>query len=222
MKFDYTYIDLFGFRFFEPVVILTNTTLFILSQVFFIRVYALKRPYAMHMGYFMLFMGMSTLAGGIGHAVHEQMGKTFFNTILIIMNGFSLLSVYFFFRASYTLLRNGAPASGVLLAFVLFWVLAGFILSVVTRDFLVIKINAAIALVFSLAAHFIDMKRGRKEGNKLVITGLIISFVSILTHSLGISFHEWFNHKDLSHVIMIVSLIVIFRGVQKNAGGLPG
>ena len=26
--------------------------------------------------------------------------------------------------------------------------------------------------------------------------------------------HDWFNHKDISHVIMAISLIVIYKGVK--------
>jgi hypothetical protein len=35
-------------------------------------------------------------------------------------------------------------------------------------------------------------------------------------HLLKISLHDWFNHKDLAHIFIILSLILIGRGVVIN------
>jgi hypothetical protein len=221
VNFDYTYFDLFGFRLFEPLVMVTNSIIFILSLIFFNRLYLLRKTYPVEMGYFMLYVGLSTMAGGVGHAVHLQLGELFFNMVLVVMNGFSLLSVYYFFRASYTLLRAGRPASLILMNVVRIWVLASFLISIFLKDFIVIKVNAAVALIYSHSVHMIDYRRERGKGTRLVIIGILVSLLSIITHSLSIGFHEWFNHKDLSHMIMIVSLLIINRGVWTRDGPKP-
>jgi hypothetical protein len=216
MKFDYTYIPVFGYPVFEPMVIVTNFILLFLSLFFFNKLKVYTTAYAKHMSLFMVYLGVSTLFGAAGHAIHLQMGETVFKCIVFLMNFFSMFSMYHCFCGSYVLFRrtDQTPGNLFFLAVPLIVVFLG--LSVWWNNFLLIKILAGLTVAFALLAHARDARKRQARGSLFVFYGFVISILSIIAHSMHISLHEWFNHKDLSHVIMILSLIVIFRGVFMN------
>jgi hypothetical protein len=216
LNFDYTHILLFGFLVFEPMVLLTNIVFFIFCWIYFKRLNKFTHPYARQMARFMIFLGTSSFFGAIDHAVHYQLGIFFFKGILFLMNTFSLLSIYFCFRAAYTYIRLDKEPSKKYIYFVMAWISILLIVCILVDNFEVIKIHAAIVLLYSLFVHYRVYRQTREDGTRLVVIGILISFLPIIVHSLRFSLSEWFNYKDIAHVIMIISLIVIYRGAQLN------
>ncbi len=220
MNFDYTYIALSGFLLFEPMIILTNTIFFALSVWCYLKLRNYKHVYARQMALFMLFLGTSSVFGAVAHTVHYQLGTRFFETVLFLMNALSLLSIYFCFRAAYTYANLLKTLPRIYIYVAQAWVSALLVFSFIKGNFLLIKIHAAIVLVYALIVHLMAVRQKQEEGSRLVVTGLLISFLPIIVHSLKFSLHEWFNYKDIAHVIMIVALWVIFKGVRLNAAAL--
>ena len=216
MKFDYTYITLFGYTVFEPMVMLTNMIFLVLTILFAKRLLSFPMVYAKQMALFILSLGLGMIVGAIGHAVHEQAGKGFFNLILVVMNVFSLFSVFFCFRGC-LILTNGRKEPKVWLVLVGIILMVMLVVSVMRADFTIIKIMAGSVLIFALIAHYRDWNKTGRIGNKWVIAGILVSFLSLVAHTLHISLHAWFNHKDLSHVIMIVGIVTIYKGIRKNS-----
>ncbi len=217
MKFDYSYIVLFGRPVFEPMVILTNVIFFLFCLFFSRELKKVKHDYALHMSRFIIFMGISGLFGAIAHAVHFQLGDLFFKTIFFISNVLNLLAVYYCFRATYSYTHLTTQSYNInFVRFISMWIIALIGLAFVQNDFVIIKINAAMVLVYALVVHYQAYKRREEKGSAIVVTGISISFFSLIVHSLKISLHEWFNYKDIAHVIMIISLIVIYKGIALN------
>lgn len=220
MNFDYTYITLFGVQVFEPITILTNVVFFVLSWYFFLRLRKFDNEYARHMGLFIFLLGVSALFGAIGHGIHHQYGMGIFNATLFLMNVFSLIAIYYCFLAPFIYVRGIDERSKKYLNAVRIWVLVLITLSLITGNFLLIKVNAGIVLLYSLLSHLRAHKTKTESGNRTVVVGIVLAFVPIIIHSLRFSIHEWFNYKDLSHVAMSLSLAVIFWGAFKNASEL--
>ncbi|MCC6371377.1 MAG: hypothetical protein IT236_10260 [Bacteroidia bacterium] len=172
------------------------------------------------MARFIVLLGTSSVFGATAHAVHLQLGTVFFEIIFFIMNALSLLSIYYCFRSAYTYQHLNNEPSKIYIQLALFWIAIVLLICVVNASFLIIKIHAAISLIYSLLVHAIAYKRHNQQGSKLVVVGIAVAFISILAHSLKISFHAWFNYKDLSHVIMILSLVIIYRGIKLNVDNL--
>jgi hypothetical protein len=164
----------------------------------------------------MFFLGISSFFGAIDHAIHYQLGTIFFKGILFLMNAFSLASIYFCFRAAYTYTNLHKEPSKKYIYFVIVWISILLILSAVTGNFEIIKIHAAIVLVYSLIVHYRVYKRTHEDGSRRVVIGILISFLPIIVHSLKFSLSEWFNYKDIAHMIMIISLIIIYKGARLN------
>lgn len=200
------------------MVILTNITLFILSAYFFVKLKNSEHLYSRQMAWFMFTLGISSCFGAVAHAVHYQLGEPFFKTAFFLTNAFSLISIYYCFRAAYTYYTDSQ--NKYVISFVLIWIAALMVLSLMKGEFLLIKIHAGIVLIYSLSVHYLVYRKTRERGSRIIVTGILISFLSILVHSVKFSFGEHFNYKDIAHVIMIITLILIYRGVLLNVDEL--
>lgn len=219
MNFDYTYITLFGSIIFEPMTIVTNFLIFIFSIFCFTQLSKFKNAYANSWAWFVLLVGISSCFGSTAHAIHYQLGDVFFDVIFYIMNAFSLISIYFCFKAPFIYYSPDKTNTKVMY-FIMAWIACLLVYTLIRNNFLIIKIHAGIVLLYSFTAHLIVYNRTKEEGSKLVVIGIGVSFLSIIVHSLKFSISEWFNYKDFAHVIILISLIIIFTGVRINAAKL--
>lgn len=198
--------------------IITNLLIFIFSIFSFKQLTKFKNTYANSWAWFIFLVGISSCFGSTAHAVHYQLGGVFFDVVFYIMNAFSLISIYFCFKAPfiYNSVERANPNKKVMYLIML-WIASLLIFTLVRNNFLIIKVHAGIVLIFSFIVHLIFYIRTKEKGSRLVVTGIGISFLSIIVHSLKFSIHEWFNYKDLAHVIIFFSLIIIYKGVKLNA-----
>lgn len=169
------------------------------------------------MRWFIFLLGTSSMFGAIEHSVHFQLGEIFFNVIYFIMTALIFISSYFCFRAPYTLyLKNKKPSNFVVISISLLMFLI-FVLCNLQRNFVLAEICGGSAILYSFTIHLANYIRYKEQGSGLVALGIGISFLSFVGHAFRISLHEYFNHKDMAHVIMIISMIVIYLGVYKSA-----
>jgi lysylphosphatidylglycerol synthetase-like protein (DUF2156 family) len=205
-----------GFKVYEPMIIVTNSIFLILCLLYYRRLSRYDNEYARHSAIFMLMLGISSIFGATGHSVHMQLGDLFFNSVVFMMNAFSLFSIYFNFKFSYAYDRGERPQKRWINILVIVWVLVLLVLSLLIRDFTIIKIHAGIGLLYCLFVFIKAMNRKKEKGSALIVYGILISFLSIVVHSLHISLSIWFNHKDIAHVFMIITLVMMYKGTIKN------
>lgn len=167
---------------------------------------------------FFLLMGLSCLLGSIHHGVHEQLGDTFMNVSWFLMNTMSLICIYYFYRAAFTYSNINKDNSTKIFNYIVHvWIVSLLVITYFLNDFLLIKIHAGIVLLYSLVVHAITYKN-KNAGSGYIVAGIIISFLSIVVHSLKFSFGEWFNYKDIAHVIILTSMILLYTGVRTKIG----
>lgn len=220
MHFDYTYIILFGFKIWEPMVLVTNIIFFTLCATYFSRLTKFEHHYSKQMGWFMLMLGTSSVFGAVGHAVHDQLGETFLKIIVFLMNAFSLFSIYYCFRAAYTYINLEKEPAKKYIYLVMAWVFMLLVVSGVIQNFTIIKVHAGITLLYSVIVHYLVYRKTNDKGSQLVVCGILTSFLPIVVHSLHFSIDEWFNYKDIAHTIMIIALIIIYKGAYKISNTL--
>lgn len=214
LNFDHTYIILFGLKIFEPVTILTNVFVSIFCFYAFIKVNRLKTRLSIGWSYFFLLIGVSSLVGSIAHGAHYQLGNLFLNTIIFLMNAISLIAIYFCFKAANTYIMLNKPEPKKYATYiVIVWIIILLGFTLIYNNFLLIKIHAGIVLTYSIVIHFITYFR-KQQGSGWIAFGILVSFFSIAIHSLKLSVSDWFNYKDIAHLIMLASSILIFIGVQ--------
>ncbi|MCA6436815.1 MAG: hypothetical protein IM600_14965 [Bacteroidetes bacterium] len=214
MEFDYTYTTLFGAQIFEPVTILTNAAIALVCAYAFFQLNKTKTVTAIQWSMFFLLIGLSSIIGSLGHGVHYQLGNSFFKCVEFTMNAISLIAIYYCYQAAHTNYSTEKNKQTKLLRnIVIAWITLLLLITIWFSNFTLIKIHAGIVLSYSLIVHIITHKR-KIPGSGWIAFGIAVSFLSILTHSLKIKLSDWFNHKDISHLIMAVSLLLIFKGVQ--------
>ena len=141
MNFDYTYISFGNAKIFEPVTILTNSFIGAFCIYSFVKIKKYKTKLSIEWAYFFLLLGISSCFGSTAHAVHYELGDLFLNTVIFLMNSFSLVSIYFCFKAANTTLLLNKPVQNKFTNYiVLAWVLALLIITLIKENLLLDKI----------------------------------------------------------------------------------
>jgi hypothetical protein len=167
-------------------------------------------------GFFFLMMAVSTLAGALKHGARHLLVGDAFVTMLAISNVATAAAIYFAQRATIEAWAGGARAG-------LYRYLAALQLGV----FATANAVAGPGMTFLIGATVVGLvpvlvteglHRRERPGAVWVSAGLFVSISSGLVYVFDVSPHPWFNHIDVAHVIMGVSLAMIFVGVR-NGGG---
>ncbi len=191
--------------------ILTNMLITVFCLFAFFKIRRFRTNLSSKWAMFFLLIGLSSSIGSAAHGVHFQLGDVFLKTTVFLMNAVSLLAIYFCFKAANTYLSLGKLSSKYATWGVILWIIILLVFTFIYNNFLLIKVHAAIVLTYSLIIHFVTYK---KTGSPQIAWGIIISFLSIVVHSMRLSISEYFNYKDLAHIIMLISLILMYCGVK--------
>jgi hypothetical protein len=88
------------------------------------------------------------------------------------------------------------------------------ILLFVIYKFTVVEIHTAYSLVINVTIlECIHYKKTGSLLSKNMIIGVGIAVLAVLCHVFTIAFSVWFNHLDLSHIFMAISMYFMYRGV---------
>ncbi len=199
--------------------ILTNLIITLYGLFAYLRTLKFDHKVSKDWALFFLLMGLSCTLASITHGVHEQLGDRFLRISWFVANSVSFICTYYFFRAAfiYSYLMKQSDPQQLVKYVVLAWVVTLLVVTYFLNNFLLVKIHAGIALVYSLIVHSITLKN-KQAGSGYIVVGISIAFLSIIVHSLRLSFSEWFNYKDISHVIMLTSLVLLYQGVKTKLG----
>lgn len=162
---------------------------------------------------FFLFMGISTSIGAVAHAVRETAPAATFNTLWMAMNISCSISVFFALKAT---IRFSRAADGMdkLLIFLNYGLLILFLgYTFIMNDFEIFKIHAAAGLFLIFLTHLIAYFKSH-IGSGWIVSGMMLSFLTVLIHTTQFSISPWFNYKDISHVIMMASLLFVYNGIH--------
>ncbi len=211
---EQTFIDIFHFRLLEPVTVLTDVLLSIFCMYFYNKLNfpCHAKKLGLYWRLFFLFMGISTFIGAIAHGCKLYFSNEVFYFVWMTMNVCSIPSAYYLLKATIELsefkpelkkrLTLLAATAMTLLMLLTMWM----------NNFVLIKVNAGIVITLTLIRHYHTYKKGY-SGSGYIVFGFAFSLLSIIVHTAQLSISNWFNFKDISHVIMNISLYIIFTGV---------
>lgn len=81
--------------------------------------------------------------------------------------------------------------------------------------FIIVIIHTAIALLVVVTTlEYKKYKKTKSQLSKYMMIGVGILILAILSHVLKIDISKWFNHLDLSHVFMTISMYTMYYGVS--------
>ena len=213
-----THATFFGVLIAEPTTAFTDFILAILCLFFYFRFSQSNRETGLfYWKLFFLFMGFSSLIGSIVHAIFEHHQTGAYLTLWLTMQLFSGLSVYTAQLATIQSIPNAkiplyrSANASILICRIQFAVFT--IAAFLSQNFLVVVINTTVGFLMVLFIHALS---GKKYGNRSagwIALGITVSFLTAIVYTLKISVNDWFNFKDIAHVIIMISVCFIFYGV---------
>ncbi|HRG51976.1 MAG TPA: hypothetical protein PLL00_04005 [Bacteroidia bacterium] len=205
-----TTITIAGISIHEPVTVFTDLIISAIAILFYFKLRNSKTQVIIHWGYFFLFFGISTFVGSCSHAfflMHEGwMYKSFWIPMQLI-NG---VAVYFAQQATLvSVLQNNASKSTWEKIY-RFQLIAFMIAVPLFRNFLVTVIENALGLIPVMVLHY----KYKEHYAKIIANGIAISFLTAIIHISKFSLHAYFNSNDIAHVFIMISLWVMYKGVN--------
>ena len=93
-----------------------------------------------------------------------------------------------------------------------------FILLLRTSDFRIVRQNSTIGLIlYVLPLQYLMQQASGSAGRRLIITGIIVGLLPAITFTRQISISRWFNHHDISHILMGLVIFLMYRGAFLTA-----
>ncbi|HEX7413641.1 MAG TPA: hypothetical protein VF411_06300 [Bacteroidia bacterium] len=199
----------------EPISALTDILLCVVCFFAFFKTKNLAVHKAVNLyRWFFLFTGVSTLVAAlIGHAFLYYFG---FNAKMIGWV-FGMLGVSFAVFASMyhtrPIIGNFAFKRLVLINSI--EVVIAFIAVFLAWSFVVVEIHAAFGLLLNIAVlEYIHFQKTKSALSIRLLYGITIAIISVIAHIFTFASSVWFNHIDLSHVLMTLSIYVMYKGVS--------
>ncbi len=214
MDFRQPSVELFGIRIDEPV---TTATDLVVTAVCFFAFYQLhkipvKNKVHWNLKYYFLSMGFATLFGGlIGH------GFLYLFPFAWKLPGWltSMFSIALLERASIMYARPLIrPSVGKFFAWMNLVELTTFVvITLITLNFFYVEVHSAYGLLVVVTSFnlFVYLKT-KSAASKLFLVAVGISSISALVFMNKIGVSEWFNHYDISHLLMALSAFMFYKG----------
>jgi hypothetical protein len=218
---EFETITIAGITISEPVTSFTDVILAIISFILVGKIRSRLNESFFNNAWklFFLFMGISTAIGAVAHAVRQSVPPATFNAIWMAMNISCSISVFFALQATIRFSRAGILYRKILRGMNYGLLVLFFGYTIVMNDFEIFKIHAGLGLFLIFLTYFIAWLRSH-HGSGWIVTGMLLSFLTVVVHSTRFSIDAWFNYKDISHVIMMASLVLLYTGIFQMSQNL--
>ena len=207
-------IELFGLTIMEPMVTLTDFWITGVALFAFWKLRNWNQPGAMHayMRWYFLLMGIATFFGGLlGHAFQHVIGLEWKLPGWLI----SMLAVSAIERSTIQYVHPLIPSRFAKLLEVanILELIIFAVITFTTLDFFYIKVHSAYGLgLIVLPLHAYAWWKTRNQGSRIIALSVCFASIAAITYTTKIGLHTWFNHLDVSHTVMAISLYFFYRG----------
>jgi hypothetical protein len=204
-----TTISISGVPIHEPMTVFTDLLIAALAIAFYFKLKNKTDAVSRNWRYFFLLMGISTIPGSCSHAffaVHEGWQYKSLWLPMQVLNG---IAIYHAQRATYlSVLENSAGKTKWKWSYVIqFFVFLIALLYI--QKYLVTIIENAVGLIPIMILHY----KHKRPFATMIANGIAISFITAFINLSKLSLHAYFNFNDISHVLIMISLYVMYKGV---------
>lgn len=210
-------IEIFDITIMEPMVTFTDLWITAVCVYAFIKLKKLNKQGKVHMymRWYFLIMAIATFLGGVlGHAFQYAVGLSWKLPGWLI----SMLAVMSVERAAIMHARpviNDKFGNFLEVANVV-ELLTFAVITFSTLNFFFIQVHSAYGLgLVVLPLHFLVYWRTRNEGSRIFFLTVIFATLAAFFYTSEIGLHTWFNHLDLAHTVMAISMYSFYRGARK-------
>ena len=206
-------IELFGMTFSEPMTLLTDLILAAFCFVFWKRLRNFSNNADSELSWrkFFLFMGISTTIGGFAHFLNLYTGIT----LHLLAWSFSILSLYYIGKTAIEYMPikyrkkvlTIARIQALVFLVLIFW----------QQRFGLVVINTVINLAgIVLAVNFYQGLKYKNKSSWIVILAVLMTATSTILLSPQYAVNEWFSHKDLAHLALVLCMWVFYMASKKE------
>lgn len=209
-------IEIFGVIVQEPVTAVTDLILSLACFIAHRKIVRMGKTNEVYRFFknFFLTMCLSTLLGGlVGHAFLYAFSFEWKVPGWIV----SMISIMSIERAVIFHARPILkPIVGRVLSVINIIELVVFIiLAITTLNFSFVEIHAAYGfLAVVLPLELIVYIKTKDKGSLLMFLAIFLSVLSAFIHIQKVALHTWFNHLDLSHVVLIITVFVLYKAMK--------
>ena len=201
----------------EPVTTVTDFIISGLCVYFYLKLnkLSINNSSTNYWRYFFGFMALGSFIGGCAHAffaVHQGVGYKSFWLSMQVLN---MLAMYCMQQATLHSVLIQSNKKAYWAKSYLIQALVGITAVFVFQNFLVVVINNAIALIPVMIIHFNASKTNKL--NLWIAYGIAVLFITAGVNLTKLSLHDYFNHLDLAHILIMINLSLMFIGVKKKA-----
>jgi len=205
-------LRVFGVNFNDPATFFTDLFIAFLCVLFYYRLSKLQ-PFNSQLFYwrlFFIFFGIATFLAGFAHLFIVYSGIW----PLIISWLLSGISVFFIQLFSILLIRESFLKK--ILYYFSFLQIIFFILLLLNfKAFFIVKIHTTFSLIgVVLIIHLYYYFVQKTKYSKFIILGIAFTSLTALIHNAKLSFGYWFNHNDISHMVLAFCLYLFFLGCK--------
>lgn len=96
-------------------------------------------------------------------------------------------------------------------------IILAFILLFVVFSFVIVEVHSAMGLLLTvtiLEAKY--YKQTKSILSKNMMMGIGIAVLAIICHIFKLAISVWFNHMDLSHIIIAISVYIMYKGIASE------
>jgi hypothetical protein len=209
----------------EPITVLTDLIVVCVCVFAFIKTKNKQSNKGVELyRWFFLTTGISTLVSAIiGHAFLYQWG---FNAKIYGWVA-GIISIAF---GQFAALYHTREIIGEKKFTVLSWINAfeiclALVLVFVVFKFVVVEVHSAVGLILTVTLlEYINYQHTKSVLSKHMMMGVGIAVFAVLCHIFKLAISIWFNHMDLSHIIIALSVYTMYQGValyQKKFQHIP-
>lgn len=164
--------------------------------------------------FFFLFFGINAFVGFITHGFKSYFTEQQFYYVFLTMNLASVPITFSLMKANVenTNLKTDTKKNFNVVIFIASAIFVA--ITIMSNTFVVVKISALISILLTIIVYTATYRKGF-AGHGYIVCGFAVSISALVVHGAKLSFSDWFNFKDISHVIMIISLILIFMGIDR-------
>lgn len=242
MEYIQPSIELFGLRIDEPVTTLTDLMVSAVCYYAYYKLSKNRIHNRVHLflTYYFLSMGIATTVGGIvGHGflyLFDAQWKTPDSLLHFLSNIFghdllknianpwklpgwltSMFSIMLVERAAIEYARPLIkPKLGNFFAWFNIFELTTFVtITFLTLNFFFVEVHSAYGLLIVVTSfNMVVYVKRKTQGSKLFLIAVGFSALGALFFMNKWGFNEWFNHFDISHVLMTVSAYFFYLGAK--------
>lgn len=162
---------------------------------------------------FIVMIGYGALGGALVHGIPTVLGPQMFYAIWVLKNVFIPVgNVY----AAFIVLNTLYPQKQSLIEWGL-WAKAGLACVAMIVSYSFTPIIVDLAITYLIVLGFSQRLRRISPAYKFIQWAFLIAFLSGFLYIFKVEIDPlWFSYKDLAHIFVIISVYLIYRGIQAD------